>query len=107
MSVIERGSRQAGSSMSFATSAPLWVALVAALGIGSIMAAVLGWFGSKAVAISNHRQNWINALRDDIVAYLKAIEIVHDEHSIMSGRHGRPGTTDDLERVQSLDMTCC
>jgi hypothetical protein len=48
-----------------------WLQLLAAFGFGSIVAALLGWFGAKAVAISNHRQNWINALRDDLVAYLR------------------------------------
>ena len=46
------------------------IPLIAGIGIGSILAAVIGWF----VAISNHRQAWINSLRDDIATYLKEIE---------------------------------
>src|SRR5260370_42275548 len=48
-------------------------ALIAGIGIGSIIAAVVGWF----VAISNHRQAWINALRDDLATYLKELEVMH------------------------------
>ena len=54
-----------------------WIALITALGVGSIIAAVVGWWSAKAVAISNHRQNWINELRDDMVNYLKAVDAVH------------------------------
>jgi len=56
------------------TRAQLWVTVIAAVGVGSIMAAAVGWMSSKAVAISNHRQNWINALRDDLVAFFKGID---------------------------------
>lgn len=54
-----------------------WVQLFAAFGFGTIVAAVLGWSGSKAVAISNHRQAWINGLRDDLVAFLKEVDVLH------------------------------
>ena len=56
----------------------VWIALIAALGIGLVLASVVGWWSAKAVAISNHRQNWIYALRDDILTYLKEIEVVHE-----------------------------
>lgn len=54
-----------------------WVQLVAAVGVGSITAAVVGWWSAKAVAISNHRQNWINALRDDLSNFLKEVDVLH------------------------------
>ena len=47
--------------------------LIAALGIGSIIAALFGWF----VVISNHRQAWINALREDLAEYFKQLELMH------------------------------
>jgi len=47
--------------------------LIAGVGIGTIMAALIGW----QVAISNHRQAWINALRDDLALYLEKLEIAH------------------------------
>jgi hypothetical protein len=49
------------------------ISLLAGIGLGSILAAIIGWF----VAISNHRQAWINALRDDIAIYLKDLEVMH------------------------------
>jgi hypothetical protein len=54
-----------------------WITLVAALGVGSIVSAMVGWWSAKAVAISNHRQNWINALRDDLVTFLKQVDVLH------------------------------
>ena len=73
------------------------IPLIAAFGFGSIVAAVVGWASAKAVAISNHRQNWINALRDDIAAFLKEVDILHFRmRKIFQG----PATTDDLEKQQ-------
>jgi hypothetical protein len=48
-----------------------WITLLAGLGIGSVVAALVSWWSTKAVTISNHRQNWINALRDDLVTIPK------------------------------------
>ena len=75
----------------------LWIAMVAALGVGSVIAAVVGWWSAKAVTISNHRQNWINALRDDLVTYLKEVDVLH---FIMAKILGSGGTTEDLEKQQ-------
>jgi hypothetical protein len=44
------------------------ISLIAGIGIGSILAAIIGWF----VAITNHRQSWINDLRKDIADYTGA-----------------------------------
>src|SRR5882724_8918077 len=44
-------------------------------GIGSIIAGLISW----RIAISNHRQAWINALRDDLATYLKELEVGHYE----------------------------
>jgi hypothetical protein len=74
-----------------------WIALVAALGVGSVIAAVVGWWSAKAVTISNHRQNWINVLRDDLVTYLKEVDVLH---FMMAKILGPGGTTDDLEKQQ-------
>lgn len=49
------------------------LSFIAVLGIGSVVAALISW----RVAISNHRQAWINALRDDLSTYLKELEIMH------------------------------
>jgi hypothetical protein len=47
--------------------------LIAVLGVGSIVAALIGW----GVSISNHRQAWINALRDDLASFIKELEGMH------------------------------
>jgi hypothetical protein len=49
------------------------IALIAGIGIGSIIAAVIAWY----VNISNHRQAWIDALRDDLAAFFKELEIIY------------------------------
>jgi len=81
------------------SGAPVWITLLAGLGIGSVVAACVSWWSTKAVTISNHRQNWINALRDDIVTYLKDVEVVHYRVGRLSGTRGEP-TTADLEALQ-------
>jgi hypothetical protein len=75
-----------------------WTQLIAAFGVGSIVAAIVSRMGAKAVAISNHRQNWINALRDDIATYLKEIDLLHFRVAKMF----RDGTSDDLEKQQEV-----
>lgn len=54
-----------------------WFALLAAVGFGTIIASIVAWWSAKAVTIANHRQNWINALREDLVLYLKDVDDVH------------------------------
>lgn len=82
--------------MQSASASFSWVQLVAAFGFGSVLAALLGWFGAKAVAISNHRQNWINALRDDLVAFLKEVDVLHFRLAMMEAH----GQMEDLEKQQ-------
>jgi hypothetical protein len=72
------------------------VQLLAAFGFGSVVAALLGWFAAKAVAISNHRQNWINALRDDLVVFLKEVDALHFRITKLQ----RQGEPQDLEKQQ-------
>lgn len=51
-----------------------FIAFVAAIGVGTIISALVG----HLVAISNHRQDWINALRDDLAEFFKALEAMGD-----------------------------
>jgi hypothetical protein len=53
-----------------------WIALFAAFGFGSFLSAVL----SRWCVISSLRQAWINALRDDLAAYLKEIDAMNFEN---------------------------
>jgi len=80
----------------FSATLNTWISLVAAVGAGTIIASMVGWWSAKAVAISNHRQGWINALRDDLVLYLKEIDTLHDRVASLQ-RDIRP---ESLERHQ-------
>lgn len=53
---------------------PSWLTLVAGIGIGTIVAALVSARMSKAVAIAGHRQAWINALRDHLSDYFHMID---------------------------------
>jgi hypothetical protein len=76
----------------------IWLAFIAAVGLGTIIAAFVGLLGAKAVAISYHRQSWINALREDLALFLKELDVMHDRLSKTFGHMGQPGTTEDLDR---------
>lgn len=72
-----------------------FVALLAAIGVGTIISALVG----HLVAISNHRQDWINALRDDLAEYFKALEamgyVIRDYMQDLrnsKARNGKPGS---------------
>jgi uncharacterized membrane protein YccC len=47
-----------------------FIAFVAAIGVGTVISALVG----HLVAVSNHRHAWINALRDDLAEFSKALE---------------------------------
>jgi hypothetical protein len=68
------------------------------------MAATVGWWSAKAVAISNHRQNWINALRDDLANYLTGIDVLRFRVTMLNGDHYET-TIDDLEKQQEARNT--
>ena len=56
-----------------------WFALLAAVGTGTIVGASVGAFVGRWVTISNLRQHWIDALREDLASYFTAIEALHFE----------------------------
>jgi hypothetical protein len=61
------------------------------------IAAIASAFISRKIKISEFRQAWINALRDDIASYLRAIDTIHYRFGMTS----RPGaTTDDLDNFE-------
>lgn len=64
------------------------IAFFAALGVGSITAALIG----RSVAIAGHRQNWINGLRDDIALFFKELssgrfDFFDDEDTVSTEEH--------------------
>lgn len=84
-----------------ASQSSAWITLLAGLGIGSIVSGVLSWWSTKAVTISNHRQNWVNALRDDLVTYLKHIDVVHQLVRAVDSGHD---ATDELSEARNSAM---
>ncbi len=55
--------------------------LLAAISVGSIAAALIAHAGT----ISNHRQDWINALRDDLAEFQKQIALINEAVSDLAG----------------------
>ena len=53
-----------------------------------LIAAVTAALISRSVMISNHRQSWINALRDDLAAFFSAIDRTQFERSSSSVAQG-------------------
>jgi hypothetical protein len=85
--------------------------LITGIGIGSIIAAAIGW----RVAILNLRQASINALRDDLATYLKELEVMHYTIGKLLAA-GHASSFEELERqkhearVRSSSFTdayCC
>jgi hypothetical protein len=76
--------------------ASTWITLLSALGFGSVVAAAL----SRWSVISNHRQNWINALRDDLVEYMKQIDAVHYMVSKGSALSGEEAIIKNMDKQQ-------
>jgi hypothetical protein len=70
------------------------IAFFTALGIGSIVVALISW----VVAIANHRQNWINTLRDDISTFLKELETMHYAMGDLSSRSWDPLALEKAKR---------
>jgi hypothetical protein len=69
-----------------------FIALLAAIGVGSITASVVG----RWVAISNHRQAWVDALRDDLATFFKELEQIH--YAIDDLRRAPAGKKEKLKR---------
>ena len=55
-----------------------FISLIAAVGVGTVISALVG----HLVAVSNHRQAWINALRDDLAEFSKALEAMLAEERL-------------------------
>jgi hypothetical protein len=64
--------------------------------LGAIVAALFGLWGIKSVMIANHRQAWINALRDDLAQFFTSIDAIH----FVIAKLSLGGDSDDLEEQQ-------
>ena len=76
---------------------PPWATLIAGIGIGTIVAALVAARMTKAVAIAGHRQAWINALRDHLSDYFHMI----DRLSAARKRHDTGGPAAVAEARQT------
>src|SRR5271156_5535562 len=50
----------------------------------SLIAAIAAALITRSVMISNHRQAWINALREDLAAFFTSIDVVHFKMAMLS-----------------------
>ena len=66
------------------------LSVIAVLGFGSIVAALIG----HRSALGNHRQNWINGLHDDLGTFFKELEVMHQT----IGEIMRDGGTTELDQ---------
>jgi hypothetical protein len=61
-----------------------------------LVAAVTAALIARSVMISNHRQAWINALREDLAAFFTAIDVIHFRIATLS----QNGDADGLDGQQ-------
>jgi hypothetical protein len=64
--------------------------------IVSLVAAVAAALIARSVMISNHRQAWINGLREDVASFFAAIDVIHFNMANLS----RVGDASKLEDQQ-------
>jgi len=50
----------------------------------SLVAAIAAALITRSVMVSNHRQAWINGLREDLAAFFTAIDVVHFKMAALS-----------------------
>ncbi len=62
----------------------------------SLIAAIAAALIARSVMVSNHRQSWINGLREDLAAFFTAIDMIHFTMALLS--HG--GDATKLEEQQ-------
>lgn len=49
-----------------------------------LIAAIAAALISRSVMISNHRQAWINALRDDLASFFTAVDVIHFQMAMLA-----------------------
>lgn len=50
----------------------------------SLIAALAAALIARSVMVSNHRQAWINGLREDLAAFFTAIDVIHFRMAVLS-----------------------
>jgi hypothetical protein len=61
-----------------------------------LVAAITAALITRSVMISNHRQAWINALREDLAAFFTAIDVIHFRMAMLA----KGGEASRLEEQQ-------
>lgn len=61
-----------------------------------LIAALVAAFIGRSVMIGNHRQAWINALRDDLAQFFTSIDVIHFRMAVL----WQGGDASDLESQQ-------
>lgn len=56
-----------------------------------LVAAITAALIARSAMISNHRQAWINALREDLAAFFTAIDVIH---------HRTPALSPDASKLE-------
>ena len=79
------------TSVSYLT-ATLWIA------IGAVIAAFVTGRAVRFVKISEHRQNWINALRDDVAEFIADAHSVQADTKDLISLSLEPAQRDELQR---------
>lgn len=62
-----------------------------------LIAAIAAALIARSVMTSNHRQAWINGLREDLAAFFTALDVIHFRIAALS----RSGDTSKLEEQQN------
>lgn len=78
-------------------------AIIAA--IAAIIVAAIGWASIKSVVISNHRQAWINALRDDLAEFFTSVDEFHFAHSKLLQRGAETDLTEQRDLRNKVLLT--
>jgi hypothetical protein len=61
-----------------------------------LVAAITAALIARSVMVSNHRQAWINGLREDLAAFFTAIDVIHSRIAV----HSQGGDANKLEEQQ-------
>ena len=64
-----------------------------------LIAAITAALIARSVMISNHRQAWINGLRDDLAAFFTAIDVIHFKMALLA-RGGDEQTLNDQQKAR-------
>jgi hypothetical protein len=71
-----------------------------AAAILSLIAAVAAGLITRSVMISNHRQAWINGLREDLAAFFTAIDVIHFKLAVLF-RDGQTGKLEEQQKARN------